>query len=116
MPLMREDSPSPAPANGPEPGSDAILAREQGLSLLAKANRWMIGLAVLAAAALSGLTAHAFHAKAAGRHPASGTASQAAGTSSGAGNQSAPLQAPASAPTVAAPAPAPVGPVVSGGS
>ena len=113
---MRADRSPSVPADSAAPVSDALRAREHGLSLIARVNRWMIGLAVLLAAGLSGLTAHAFHAKsarAATRH-STGTAGSPV-TTTGTANPG-PLQAPSSAPSVPAPAPAPAAPVVSGGS
>ena len=119
---MRAESSPSAPAKSAAPKSDAVRARERGLSLVARANRWMIGLAVLLAAALSGLTAHAFHAKPA-RAATSGSSSAGSGSAANAsrnpgGSASpAPLQAPSRAPSVPAPAAAPApAPVVSGGS
>jgi hypothetical protein len=111
MPLMRVKSSSSPPAGGGAPMSEAVAAREEGLSLVTRVNRWMIGLAVVLSGALTGLTAHAFHAKAASPHSATTAHSPPAS-----GGNSAPLQSPSSAPAPAAPAPAPAPPVVSGGS
>jgi hypothetical protein len=105
--------------------TEAVAAREEGLSLVTRVNRWMIGLAVILSGALTGLTAHAFHAKAASPHSATTTPSPPASGGNSAttapsppanGGNSAPLQSPSSAPAPAAPAPAPAPPVVSGGS
>ncbi len=117
MVLMRAENSASAPARNGAPVSDAIHAREQGLALLSRANRWMIGLALLLAGALTGLTAHAFHAKPASAQTASSVASSPTQDDGNGGGASAPsLQAPSSAPAAAVPAPAPVAPVVSGGS
>jgi hypothetical protein len=118
MPLMRVQRSSSPPAGGGVPATEAVAAREEGLSLVARVNRWMIGLAVILAGALTGLTAHAFHAKAASPHSATTAPSPSAngGSPPANGGNSAPLQSPSSAPAPAAPAPAPAAPVVSGGS
>jgi membrane associated rhomboid family serine protease len=119
-----DGSPS-VPDGGEAPVSAAVAARQRGLRLVTRINRWMIGLAVLLAGALTGVAAHAFHPKTASAQtvaPAAGQSSNpagAAGAAAGAtGASSAPLQPPAAAPApaVSAPAPAPVAPVVSGGS
>jgi hypothetical protein len=117
MLVMRAESTSSARAKDAAPVSDAIRAREQGLSLLHRANRWLIGLAILLAGALTGLTAHAFHAHSATAQAATTTPSQSSGDDSSGASASAPqLQSPANPPAVAAPASAPAAPVVSGGS
>jgi hypothetical protein len=101
--------------------SPAVSAREAGLELIRRINRWLIAGAVAGAGVLSLLAGHAFH----GHTVASGGASQGAASqsasssggpsssqsSSNAGGSG--LQAPAQAP---APAPAAPAPVVSGGS
>ena len=118
-----QSSSSPPAGSGP-PVAEAVAAREEGLSLVARVNRWMIGLAVLLAGALTGLTAHGFHPKTASAHtatsapntPATSAPNPPATSGTGTGDTSAPLQPPASAPAPAAPAPAPVAPAVSGGS
>ncbi len=115
--VMRAETPISAPAHDAAPVSDAVRARDEGFSLLQRANRWLIGLAILLAAALTGLTAHAFHAKPASAQTASNAASSAgSGENSGSGSSAPPLQSPSSSPAPAAPAPVPVAPVVSGGS
>jgi hypothetical protein len=115
MVLMRAEYSASAPAKNGASASDAIQARERGLSLVSRANRWMIGLALLLAGALTGLTAHAFHAKPASAQTARSVASsQTRDDGSGGSTSAPPLQAPTSAPIPAAPAP--VAPVVSGGS
>ena len=121
---MRAETTSSAPAEEAAPVSDAVRAREQGLSLLRKANRWLIGLAVLLAGAFTGLTAHAFHSSSSasaqtvpattGQGSGGGTTTPAQGSGGGAAAPG--LQSPASPPAVPQPAPAPAGPVVSGGS
>ncbi|HET8976720.1 MAG TPA: hypothetical protein VFN87_01090 [Solirubrobacteraceae bacterium] len=115
---MRVENPStvsPPPELSPD---DARQVRDDGLSLVARTNRWLIGGALTLAAALTGLTAHSFHATTASAHPSTGSAAaQPSAPSAPSGDDSAPLQSPSSAP---APAPAPVqqapAPVVSGGS
>ncbi len=119
MVLMRTETPSSAPADRAAPVPDAVRAREQGLWLLQRANRWLIGLAILLAGALTGLTAHAFHPKtASAQTTASSAPSQSSSGNTGQGSSSPGLQSPSTvpAPSVPAPAPAPVAPVVSGGS
>jgi hypothetical protein len=98
------------PRDGPE-----TRLRDEGFAFVARANRWVISGAVVLAAAVSALTAHAFHAHAAAP-PASSTAGAQQSSSSqqsGDDGSSAALQAPSQAPSVAPSAPAPV---VSGGS
>jgi hypothetical protein len=117
MPLMGDETSRSVPESGEVPVSAAVQARQRGLWLVTRVNRWMIGLAVLLAGALTGLTAHAFHPKTASANTATTAPSQTsnagdAGDAGGAGP--APLQSPSSAPAPAVPAP--VGPVVSGGS
>jgi len=131
---MRAERSSSAPAEDGAPVSDAIRARERGLSLLRRANRWLIGLAVLLAGAFTGLTAHAFHStSSASARTATGPSGEGSGqgTGQGSGGATAPqLQPPASPPgsgsssgssgssgsSSGSSAPAPAGPVVSGGS
>ena len=93
-----------------------VSAREAGLALAARANRWMISGAVILAGGLTAVTAHAFHQRSA---PAVRSATPAVrpgvpSPASGEENNGAPLQAPsappAPAPQTASPAP------VSGGS
>jgi hypothetical protein len=113
MLVMRAEPSSSAPGEDGAPVADAIRARERGLSLLHRANRWLIGLALLLAGALTGLTAHASPASPASAHAVTTAPSQNSGGGAGAPA----LQSPASPPAAAAPAPAPpAGPVVSGGS
>lgn len=96
----------------------AVQARDAALSLVARANRWLIAAAVLVAGGLTALTAHAFHAKAATTTPQSSSALPQAALSqdnSGSGNTGS-VAPPSSAPAPVNPAPMPVAPVVSGGS
>jgi hypothetical protein len=99
----------------PEPR--AVDAREAGLELIRRANRWLIAATVAAAGMFSLLAAHAFHGHtvATGEAASSSSAVSPAGSPSGvpqsAGGSG--LQAPVQAP---APAPAAPAPVVSGGS
>lgn len=112
-----EDERSPSvPEAGEVPVSAAVQARERGLWLVTRVNRWMVGLAVLLAGALTGLTAHAFHPKTASAQTATTVPSQTSNGGDAGNTGPAPLQSPSSAPTPAAPAPVPVAPVVSGGS
>lgn len=117
---MHTEIPPPTPAKDAAPVSDAVRARERGLSLLKRANRWLIGLAVVLAGALTGLTAHAFHSSSTASAQTTPTSpSQPSGSEGSGGGASAPgLQSPASPPAGSspAPAPAPAPPVVSGGS
>jgi hypothetical protein len=122
---MRPDSSTSRPRADPSP-SEAVQARDDGLRLAARLNRWAIGLAVAVASALSALTAHAYHARAAPRSAvgratggsrATGAAMRSRSSSqaaTGTAGASAGPQPPAAAPLPAAPAP--VAPVVSGGS
>ncbi|MGA2010404.1 MAG: hypothetical protein ABSH51_07720 [Solirubrobacteraceae bacterium] len=98
------------------PRSRAADAREEGLALVARANRWVVSGAVLLAGGVTAIAAHSFHA-----HTASAPATSASPSSvapgqaapgQGGGLQG-PSQAPQSAPAPAVSAPAPV---VSGGS
>jgi len=99
----------------------AVIAREAGLELIRRINRWLIAGTVAAAGLFSLLAAHALpgHTVTTGSAPSS-VASQS-GTSSGASSAShsssnaggSGLQAPAQAPSLAPAVPAPV---VSGGS
>lgn len=126
---MRSD-PTPPPLGPSGPGP--LRAREAGLALTRRVNRWMIGGAVILTGGVSAVTAHAFHARsptvtgssaaattarhAAARrsHASAGSASTASSDRSG---QGASLQAPSQPPTAVAPAPATApAPVVSGGS
>ena len=100
----------------------SLNARDAGLRLIARINRWLVTGAVALTAMIALVTEHAFRAA----HPAPATVNSAAGSaaapaqpSSGGDDGSATgdgsvLQAPAQAPT---PAPAaPSAPIVSGGS
>ena len=120
---MRTDPTTP-PLN--PAGSGPLRAREAGLALTRRVNRWMISGAVILTGGVSAVTAHAFHARsptvtsssapATTPRPAAARRSGSTASPNGAG-QSAPLQAPSQPPTVAAPAPATApAPVVSGGS
>jgi hypothetical protein len=90
-------------------------ARQAGLEMVARANRWLISSAVLFAGALTALTAHAFHARAAAATRAQ-AGRVAPSHSSADRDSSAPLQPPAGAPAVSTPTPAPAPVSVSGGS
>jgi hypothetical protein len=116
MPLMGDESSPPVPEGGGVPESAAVAARERGLWLVTRVNRWMVGLAVLFAGALTGLTAHAFHPKTASAQTATTAPSQPSNAGDAGSSNPAPLQSPSSAPAPVAPVPVPAGPVVSGGS
>lgn len=96
----------------------AVTARDAGLRLIARINRWMIAGAVALSGLISVAAARSFHghtatnAGAATSQPSSSSSSSsgASGSSDGSGIQQ-PPQAPSSAPAQPAPAP-----VVSGGS
>src|SRR5690348_405062 len=101
---------------GRNPPARGAAAREAGLELIRRVNRWLIAAAVAAAGLFSLLAAHAFHghAVATGRPSSSSSAvspASGSGVAQSAGGSG--LQAPAQAP---APAPAAPSPVVSGGS
>lgn len=114
---MRTDS-SPPRARGAKHAVDAVQARDDGVRLARRAQRWILGLAVGMASGLAALTAHAYHARAA---PTTVTSARPAqhpvddGSDTSGSTAPAPsIQPPAAAP-VAAPS-ADVAPVVSGGS
>jgi hypothetical protein len=114
---MRTDSPLPH-ARGGQRVADAVQARDAGLRLAQRAQRWIAALAVGAASGLAALTAHAYHARATpapvtSRPPAQRPVSDD-GDSSGSTVPAAPIRPPAAAPTPAASTD--VAPVVSGGS
>ncbi len=96
----------------------AVTARDAGLNLIARINRWMIAGAVALSGLISVAAARSFHGRtttptgAATSQPSSSSSSSSGSSSSsdGSGIQP-PPQAPASAPAQPAPAP-----VVSGGS
>jgi len=94
-----------------------VRAREAGLALAARANRWMISGAVILAGGLSAVTAHAFHERSAPAvRSATPAVTRAAPTpDSGEENNGTPLQAPSTPPASAAQTPSPA-PIVSGGS
>jgi hypothetical protein len=127
---MRTDPTAPplSPA-----GSGPLRAREAGLALTRRVNRWMISGAVILTGGVSAVTAHAFHARsptvasssapattprpAVARRSHAGARRSASTASSNGSGQRASLQAPSQPPTAAAPAPATApAPVVSGGS
>ena len=96
----------------------AIDARDAGLALISRINRWLIAGAVALSGCVSVVAAHAFHGTLGSTHGARRRQaarrigpSQPPASDDGAGNSS--LQQPATAPSQPAPAPAPV---VSGGS
>lgn len=98
------------------PRQRAITARDAGLKLASRANRWLICGAVALAGGLSALTAHAFHSRTAAAAPNAAATTPAAPQSSQPSSQT-PLQSPSQPPSASSqvPAPAPA-PAVSGGS
>ena len=105
------------------PRNPSIGARDRGLALISRINRWMIAGAVGLTGLISLIASQSFHGRtltsrpvSAGSSSAGSSASSASGgTSQGSGSASA-IQQPAQSPS---PAPAPVtpsAPVVSGGS
>src|ERR1700760_89466 len=93
-------------------GPDFVRARDAGLALVGRVNRWMIAAAVLLAAGISAVTAHAFHARSAAVTQSAASAArptvsarQATDDTSG-GSLPGPSQAPAPA-LAAAAAPGP---------
>lgn len=95
----------------------AITARDAGLNLIARINRWMIAGAVALSGLISVAAARSFHghsttsASASQPSSSSSAGSSSAGSSSDGSGLQQPAQAPSSAPAQPAPAP-----VVSGGS
>jgi hypothetical protein len=101
-----------------DPRSHAVSARqrERGLSVVARANRWMITGAVALAGAASAVTAHAFQAHNKNVSAPAVTQTDAHHHSDDASHTGGQSPAASAAPSTApAPAPAPA-PVVSGGS
>lgn len=102
---------------GHKPAPRGAAARQAGLELIRRVNRWLIAAAVAAVGLFSLLAAHAFH----GHTVTTGGASSSSSAVSPAGSPSgvpqsvggSGLQAPAQAPAPASAAPSPV---VSGGS
>jgi hypothetical protein len=106
--------------------TDAVQARDRGLHLARRVQRWIAMLAVAAASGLAAFVAHGYHARAAGSTGAGGSTTQrpagqegegqtpAVSTPAGSTAPSVPLQPPASAPDPSSSAN--VAPVVSGGS
>jgi hypothetical protein len=90
-------------------------ARQAGLQVIARTNRWLISGALIFAGALTALTAHAFHARAAASAARVLVGRAASSRPSADHDSSAPLQPPAGAPA-AGPAPTPAPAPVSGGS
>ena len=116
--IMRTDSSEPSPPPGPRYISDAVEARDAGLRLATRAQRWIAVLAVGTAGGLAALTAHANHARAASaavpRVRPAPQPSDDSGAGAGSTAPAAQIQPPAAAPVSAAPTS--VAPVVSGGS
>jgi hypothetical protein len=97
----------------PSATAQAVTARDVGLELTRRLNRWLIGGAVAATAALSLVAAHAFHGHTATVGGVSASASGTAQQQSSSNADGAGLQSPAQGPVPAASAPSGV---VSGGS
>lgn len=114
---MRTESPLP-PGRGAQRAVDAVQARDAGLRLTRRAQRWIAALAVGTASGLAALTAHAYQASAAPSTATSVTPAQRSvddgNDTPGSAAPAAPIQPPASAPVPAASTD--VAPVVSGGS
>jgi len=98
----------------------AITARDAGLNLIARINRWMIAGAVALSGLISVAAARSFHGRAATSASATSQPSQPSSSSTGSDSSSSssdgsgiqqPPQTPSAAPAQSAPAP-----VVSGGS
>jgi hypothetical protein len=124
MPTMRTEN-SPSRGQADRSRREAVQARDAGVRLAARLNRWVVAAAVALASALTALTAHGYHARAATtRTSAARTGEQSTGTSATASQGTpapatgATVPAPAPQPPASAPVPAPaaVAPVVSGGS
>jgi hypothetical protein len=114
---MRTDSPPPR-ARGPQRLADAVQARDAGLRLARRGQRWIAALAVGAASALTALTAHAYHARAT-PSPVTGPPPTQRPVDDGSDSSGSTIPAAPIRPPEAAPAPAAstdVAPVVSGGS
>ncbi len=93
-----------------------VNQRDAGLRLIARANRWMISGAVVLAAGVSAVTAHAFQARASASASAVPLTVGAPTSQARSGDSDSDHSALASSPAPA-PAPAPAAsPVVSGGS
>jgi hypothetical protein len=91
---------------------NAVNARDAGLDLIGRINRWMVAGAVVVTGAVSVAAAKSFHG-----HSTTGsasTATQSSGSAGSSSNSGSGLQQPPSAPSVAGPASAPV--ISSGGS
>ncbi len=111
---MRTDSPLPRD-RGSQGLADAVQARDAGLRLARRAQRWIAALAVGAASGLAALTAHAYHARAAPSPVTSAPPAQRPiDDGSGSTVPAVSIQPPAAAPAPAASSE--VAPVVSGGS
>lgn len=113
---MKHDAAHAPYLSGLSRGS-AVEVRDAGLALARRVKRGMIFGAVLLAAGVSAVTAHAFHARTAvltqaAAPPASRSVSASQSSDDTSGGS---LQSPSAAPTAPAPVPAPT-PVVSGGS
>jgi hypothetical protein len=114
------------PGEAPGQRGDAVRARDAGLRLARRVNRWAVGGAVAVAGALSALTAHAYHARAAAPRStavsatrgtrATGAATSATLPPAGATSAAQPGAGPQPPASVPIPAPTQVAPVVSGGS
>jgi hypothetical protein len=94
---------------------NAVNARDAGLDLIARINRWFVAGAVVLTGAVSVAAARSFHGHSSGAAATQSAGSGSSSTSSGGSSTSSggSLQQPSQAPSTSSPAPAPV---VSGGS
>jgi len=90
----------------------SIAARDHGLALISRLNRWLIAGAVALSGFISLVAAHAFHGRTVVGSSASASAIQQSQSSSGTGGSSG-LQAPSQPPASGSATP---GPVITGGS
>lgn len=95
-------------------GNASINARDRGLALISRLNRWMIAGAVALTGVISIIAKESFHGR---TLSSSGTVSQSSSSSSGSSSSSSSgsIQQPTQAPS-SVPAPVVAAPVVSGGS
>ena len=118
--VSEQGPPRPRPMRA-ELAPRVVTARDAGLELIRRINRWLIAGAVAAVGLFSLLAAHAFHGHTVTTSRASSSVASQSGPISGSSSSShspsnaggSGLQAPAQAPS---PAPAAPAPVVSGGS
>lgn len=88
-----------------------VSARDRGLVLISRLNRWMIAAAVALTGVVSIVAKESFHGRTLSQSAVSQSSSSGGGASSSTGSIQQPVQPPSSLPAPAVPAP-----VVSGGS